>query len=273
MGFYSPQSLVADARRHGVRVFGPDVNASLAHAGLEVFEGEQAVRIGLGSIRAIGASVAEALVEERERGGPFQDLADVGARLRLTTPQVEALATAGAFGGFGVERREALWAAGAVANMRPNRLPGLVVGTAAPQLPGMDEIELAVADVWATGLSPDSFPTQFVRTRLEALGALPTAGLADLHPGTRILIGGAVTHRQRPATAGGVTFLNIEDETGMVNVVCSKGLWARYRRVALNSPALLVRGTVEIAEGVVSVLADRLQQLDLRIPSRSRDFR
>ncbi|HEX6343089.1 error-prone DNA polymerase [Umezawaea sp.] len=273
MGFYSPQSLVADARRHGVRVFGPDVNASLPHAGLELFEGKQAVRIGLASVRTIGQSAAEALVAERDRGGPFRDLVDVGARLRLTTPQVEALATAGAFGGFGVARREALWAAGAVANTRPDRLPGTVVGTTAPSLPGMDEIELAVADVWATGLSPDSFPTQFVRDRLTALGALPTNNLANLHPGTRVLIGGAVTHRQRPATAGGVTFLNVEDETGMVNVVCTTGLWAKYRRVALNSPALLVRGTVEIAEGVVSVLADRLQHLDLRIPSRSRDFR
>ncbi|WNV90781.1 error-prone DNA polymerase [Umezawaea sp. Da 62-37] len=273
MGFYSPQSLVADARRHGVRVFGPDVNASLPHANLEPHQGEQAVRIGLAAVRTVGKPVAEALVAERDRGGPFRDLQDFGARLRLTTPQVEALATAGAFGCFGVARREALWAAGAVAGMRPDRLPGTVVGTTAPTLPGMDEVELAVADVWATGLSPDSLPTQFIRDRLTALGALPTADLARVHPGSRILVGGAVTHRQRPATAGGVTFLNIEDETGMVNVVCSTGLWARYRRIARSSPALLVRGTVEIAEGAVSVLADRLQHLDLRVPSRSRDFR
>jgi error-prone DNA polymerase len=273
MGFYSPQSLVADARRHGVQVLGPDINASLPHANLEPVDGAQAVRIGLATVRGIGRPVAEAVVEERGRGGPFRDMVDVGARLRLTTPQVEALATAGAFGCFGVARREALWAAGAVAKMRPDRLPGTVVGTTAPALPGMDEIELAVADVWATGLSPDSFPTQFVRDRLTALGALPTSALADVVPGSRILIGGAVTHRQRPATAGGVTFLNIEDETGMVNVVCSTGLWARYRRVAQTSPALLVRGTVESAEGVISILADRLQHLDLRIPSRSRDFR
>jgi error-prone DNA polymerase len=88
-----------------------------------------------------------------------------------------------------------------------------------------------------------------------------------------VLIGGAVTHRQRPATAGGVTFLNLEDETGMVNVICTMGLWTRYRRIARNSAALLVRGTVENAEGVTSLHADRLEPLDLRIPSRSRDFR
>jgi error-prone DNA polymerase len=88
-----------------------------------------------------------------------------------------------------------------------------------------------------------------------------------------VLVGGAVTHRQRPATAGGVTFLNIEDETGMVNVICSPGLWARYRRVARASPALLVRGVLERVEGVINLQADQLLHLDMRIPSRSRDFR
>ncbi|HEU5108321.1 MAG TPA: error-prone DNA polymerase, partial [Micromonosporaceae bacterium] len=275
MGFYSPQSLVADARRHGVTVRGPDVNASLAHATLEpVTEGvaERAVRLGLGSVRTIGDPLAERIVAARGSEA-FRDMADLARRVQLTRAQVEALATAGAFGCFGVHRREALWAAGAVAGERPDRLPGTTVGTAAPPLPGMDEIELAVADVWATGLSPDSFPTQFVRERLNRLGALPAAELSTVEHGTRVLIGGAVTHRQRPATAGGVTFLNIEDETGMVNVVCTVGLWARYRRVARTSAALFVRGVVENVEGVVSILADRLEPLRLTIPSKSRDFR
>jgi error-prone DNA polymerase len=235
-------------------------------------DGEQAVRIGLAGVRTIGRGVAETVVAARA-AGPFEDMADFGARVHLATAQVEALATAGAFGCFGLDRRAALWAAGAVAKIRPDRLPGTAVGTEAPPLPGMDEVELAVADVWAMGLSPNSFPTQFVRDRLTGLGALTTADLAEVPNGTRVLIGGAVTHRQRPGTAGGVTFLNIEDETGMVNVVCTPGLWARYRRVARMSPALLVRGVVESAEGVVSIRAERLQQLDLRIPSRSRDFR
>lgn len=269
MGFYSPQSLVADARRHGVIVHGPCVNSSLPYASLEPFEGANAVRIGLEAVRGIGTADAERIVAAQ----PFRDMEDFGSRVQLTTAQVEALATAGAFTCFGLERREALWAAGAVAAIRPDRLPGTTVGVDAPSLPGMDDVELAVADVWATGLSPDSFPTQFVRSKLDAMGALPAAALSSVPRGTRVLIGGAVTHRQRPATAGGVTFLNIEDETGMVNVVCSQGLWARYRRVARSSGAMLVRGVVESAEGVVSLMADRLQHLDLRIPSRSRDFR
>jgi error-prone DNA polymerase len=230
------------------------------------------VRLGMGTVRNIGKKLADLIVEERQNG-PYTSMTDLARRIKLTTQQVEALSTAGAFGCFGITRRAALWSAGAVAGDRPDRLPGTTVSAEAPLLPGMDAVELAVADVWANGLSPDSFPTQFVREYLEKLGALPAAQLSKVDNGTRVLVGGAVTHRQRPATAGGVTFLNIEDETGMINVICTPGLWARYRRVARSSSAMLVRGVVESAEGVVSLLADRLQNLDLRIPSRSRDFR
>ncbi|AHD20635.1 DNA polymerase [Rhodococcus pyridinivorans SB3094] len=270
MGFYSPQSLVADARRHGVVVHGPDIAASLAHATLEN-EGKE-VRLGLATVRHIGDDLAERIVTERSAHGPYTSPADLAARVGLTTTQVEALATAGAFSSFGVTRREALWGVAPAAAQRPGRLPG--IGTVpTPALPGMSALELAAADVWATGISPDSYPTQFLRERLDELGVIPAAELWQVPDGTRILVGGAVTHRQRPATAAGVTFLNLEDETGMVNVVCSVGLWARYRTVAHTAPALLVRGRLQNAEGVVTLLADHLEAMDLRMPSRSRDFR
>ncbi|GAB3437059.1 error-prone DNA polymerase [Actinophytocola sediminis] len=275
MGFYSPQSLVADARRHGVTVLGPDVNASLATATLEkpAGAGDPVVRLGLGTVRTIGDAVAERLVAERAEHGGYRDMADVARRVGCTRAQLEALSTAGAFDCFGLDRRAALWAAGAVAGERPDRLPGTTVGAHAPALPGMSSLELAVADVWATGLSPNTFPTEFLRARLDELGVVPAAQLSTVDSGTRVLVGGAVTHRQRPATAGGVTFLNLEDETGMINVICSRGLWSRYSRIARNSSALLVRGMLERAEGVISLLADQLEPLDLRIPAKSRDFR
>lgn len=276
MGFYSPQSLIADARRHGVTVRGPDINASEVHADLEpAAEGapERAVRIGLVSVRSIGRDLAQRLVDERAAGGPFHSIADVAHRVGLSTAQAEALATAGAFEQLAPQRRQALWAAGAVAAERPDRLPGTAVGVAAPSLPGMSELEVAAADVWATGMSPDSFPTQFLRKHLDALGAVPAAGLHAIEDGSRVLVAGAVTHRQRPATAAGVTFLNLEDETGMVNVVCSPGLWTRYRRVIRSCPALLVRGRLQNAEGVVNVMAERTAPLDMRVASASRDFR
>lgn len=102
---------------------------------------------------------------------------------------------------------------------------------------------------------------------------LPAATLTGRADGERVLVAGAVTHRQRPATAGGVTFLNLEDETGMVNVICSPGFWIRYRSVVRSCPALVLRGRLQVAEGVVNVLAEHAAPLDVRVTSASRDFR
>ncbi len=271
MGFYSPQSLVADARRHGVVVHGPCVNASLAHATLENAGLE--VRLGLGAVRHVGDELAQRLVDERKTHGPFVSLLDLTGRLQLSVPQTEALATAGALGCFGVDRREALWAAGAAAGERADRLPGVGTSSHTPALPGMSALELAAADVWATGVSPDGYPTQFLRADLNALGVVPAGKLLGVRDGTRVLVAGAVTHRQRPATAQGVTFMNLEDETGMVNVLCSQGIWARNRRLAQTAPALVVRGIVQNASGAVTVVADGMRSIDLQVGSRSRDFR
>ncbi len=271
MGFYSPQSLVADARRHGVRVHGACVNASLAHATLE--NAGDDVRLGLGAVRHIGEELAQRLVAERDRGGPFESLVDLTGRVPLSVPQTEALATAGALNCFGISRREALWAAGAAAAERPDRLPGVGTSSHVPALPGMSALELAAADVWATGISPDSYPMQFLRADLDARGVVPAERLLSVPDGTRLLVAGAVTHRQRPATAQGVTFLNLEDETGMVNILCSPGVWSRYRKLAQTAPALVIRGIVQNASGAVTVVADRMDPIDMRVGSRSRDFR
>ena len=265
MGFWSPNTLVADARRHGVVVRGPDVNRSAATATLEA----GAVRLGLSYVRSLGEELAERVAE----GRPYASMADLVRRTGVGEGQVEALATAGAFGSLGLERRAALWAAGAVAQARADRLPGTAVGAEAPRLPGMSPVELGAADLWATGLSGDSHPVQFARERLDELGAVAADGLGAVPAGTRVLVGGVVTHRQRPATAGGTTFLNLEDETGLVNVICSRGVWARYRRVARSAAALLVRGRLERAEGVINVIADQIRPLPLPAATRSRDFR
>jgi error-prone DNA polymerase len=156
MGFYSPQSLVADVRRHDVTVHGPDANASLAHATLENAGTE--VRLGLGAVRHIGDDLAEKLVDERKANGPYASLLDLTNRLQLSVPQTEALATAGALGCFGMSRREALWAAGAAATQRPDRLPGVGSSSHIPALPGMSELELAAADVW-----PPASPRTVIR--------------------------------------------------------------------------------------------------------------
>ena len=98
--------------------------------------------------------------------------------------------------------------------------------------------------------------------------------LWEVEDGGKVTVGGVVTHRQRPATAEGITFVNLEDETGLVNVICSKGVWARYRRVARSAPALLVGGRLEKVDGVLNVVAERIEQLSLSMATtRSRDFR
>jgi error-prone DNA polymerase len=193
---------------------------------------------------------------------------------QLTLPQLEALATAGAFEAcFGLSRREALWQAGAVAQSSPDRLAGIVTGADAPTLPGMVPREVAVADLWATGVSVDGHPTKFVRERLTELGVVTAVGLRDVPADTRVLVAGVVTHRQRPATASGITFVNLEDETGFINVIVSKGCWARWRRTARSAPALLVSGRLERQEGVINIVAERLDPLPLGAPTASRDFR
>ncbi|MCL6537612.1 MAG: error-prone DNA polymerase [Acidothermus sp.] len=272
LGFYSPQSVVADARRHGVVVRRPCVNASAAKATLEpVEEGSHrwAVRLGLVSVKGIGAEVAQRIAANR----PYRDMADLAARCGLTAAQMEALAEAGACGCFGLSRREAVWVAGAVAAGGPDRLAGVVVGENPPQLPAMDEVETTLADLRATGITPEVYPTVHLRDRLTAMGVIPAAELRRTRSNSRVLVGGVVTHWQRPATARGTTFLNLEDETGMVNVICSIGVWVRYRRIARTAPALIVRGRLERADGVVNVIAEKLAPLPLGIRRASRDFR
>ena len=102
---------------------------------------------------------------------------------------------------------------------------------------------------------------------------IPADQLLSVPDGTRVLIAGAVTHLQRPGTAGGVTFMNLEDETGMVNVLCTPGAWARHRRLAQTASALLIRGQLQKATGAVTVIAERLGRITLNVASRSRDFR
>jgi error-prone DNA polymerase len=132
----------------------------------------------------------------------------------------------------------------------------------------------AIADLWATGVAPDGHPTRFLRPHLDTLGAIPADRLRDAPNETRVVVGGVVTHRQRPMTAGGTTFINLEDETGLINVICSKGCWTRFRRVARSATALVVRGRLERSpEGVVNIIAEHLEPLGVLGAVASRDFR
>ena len=275
MGFWSPHTLVQDARRHGVVVRTPDINASRAGAWLEPdaqSTGGLAVRLGIGSVRGIGDDLALRI----EAARPFNDTEDLVRRVPgISVKRLEALSTAGVFGeSFDVSRRTALWNAGAVAESSPDRLAG-VVTTSTPHLPGMQPVEEAVADLWATGVSPDGHPTTFLRASLRELGVVTAAELDALarNGATRVLVAGVVTHRQRPMTAKGTTFFSLEDETGLINVLCSRGCWVRHAEVLRRASALLVRGQVQYAEGVVNVIGEQFSELRVPIRMASRDFR
>ncbi|WP_022880711.1 error-prone DNA polymerase [Gryllotalpicola ginsengisoli] len=235
-------------------------------------DGRFAVRLGLAEVNGIGEAVAERIVAERS-AAPFTDLHDLARRVGLSAGQLEALAAAGAFESLGLTRREALWQAGSAARERRDYLPGTAVVVQPPLLPMLTPAEQVVYDLWATGVAPGDHPIRHVRERLQAAGVLSAVDLDTHETGRRVLIGGVVTHRQRPATAAGVTFLNLEDETGLVNVIVSVGVWQKYRRVAREAPAMIIRGILERSpEGVVSVVADRLDRLPLAAKTKSRDF-
>ena len=317
MGFYSPQSLVHDARRHDVEVLRPDLALSGATADLELAAGgtpgptgltacladgeraewvpgtpdptpehrrdtSYAVRLGLDAVRGISTEVAERIVAARA-DRPFVDQTDLSRRAGLDARQLEALATAGAFddafASGRLSRRQALWNAGWTEG--EEHLEGIRVAGPAPTLPDMDDVEITMADMWATGITPGGHPFEHLRDRLRAAGIRSVADTSVAEHGRRVHVAGLVTHRQRPGTAGGVTFLNLEDETGMLNVICTQGVWRRFRSVANSAAGMVVRGILEREDGVTNLVADRLDAIEsvhseagqaLSDRHRSRDF-
>ncbi|MCF2706191.1 error-prone DNA polymerase [Arcanobacterium haemolyticum] len=291
MGFYSPQSLVADARRHGVLVLPPDVNHSLVEAHVEPQEvrdyephklvhahADKAVRLGLSSIRGL-KKIGAKIVDERQNG-KFSSLPDLVQRCALSRDDIEKLAASGACASLGIDRREGIWAAEALHDRAATNglyiqptIPGTETVGVLPDLPPMTDAETTHTDIATTGISTSFYPTQHIRESLTSRGVLRISDLTELPVGIRVKVAGIVTHRQRPRTANGITFLSLEDETGLLNVVCSHGLWERYSDVARRSGALVVRGMVERGDGALNFVADALENLPMTIHLKSRDFR
>jgi error-prone DNA polymerase len=284
MGFYAPASLISDARRHSVLVRGIDINTSGVLATLEPAEGsagpapepaggvpvpgQPVIRLGLSEVRNLGTSVAEQIVA----GQPYAGLEDFARRTTVPAAALEALALGGAFSCFGLSRREALWAAGAAATIRPGQLPGTTLGMTAPPLPVMTAAEETFADLWATG-TYGTHPMEHIRELLDADGVLHCAALTTAPNGAQVAVGGLVTHRQQPGTARGVVFLSLEDESGMANIICPPTVWQRYRKIGVDASALIIYGKIERLDGAVSLLATRLKRLRVVAAARSRDFR
>ena len=297
MGFYSPNTLVQDALRHGVVVLGPDVNLSLEECTIEPHPSDEddfveyygmvwrrgrgpvddpirasvAARLGLAYVRNLGEAEARKILAARQVGGGFADLSDFAHRTGLPVDAMESLAVAGAFGSFGVSPRQGLWMAGALAGTGPERLP-LAAGLDPPPLAPMSDREAHQASLWATGVSV-RHPMHFARPALDRAGCVSIAEALDMRRNRpRIKVGGVVTHRQRPSTSRGVIFFNLEDETGLMNVVVQPEIWSRRHKTARRHPGLIVEGRLEYRDGVTNLVARDFVPIATD-PLRSRNFR
>ncbi len=328
MGFYSPATLVGDARRHDVTVLPPDVNVSRYECTAESIaraidlhgstsaaltasdaplrgsnasvsssarpslgtparavrtmvptteqRREIALRIGLNQVRGIGEKHRDMLEAERAKG-PYADLRDFVLRTGLAKDILESLAAVGAFGCFGLSRRDALWDVQRLGGLA--RAGGLerrmTVDEQTVALPAMLEQEEAAADFWGLGLSTRYQVIQFCRERLDAIRVRRAADLATLPHRLIIKVAGVVTSRQRPGTAKGFVFTTMEDETGLINVIIRPDIYKKYRAIAREEPAVIVEGVVQKQEGTINLLARKFWKLDLRELAEglsSRDF-
>jgi error-prone DNA polymerase len=265
MGFYPPDALVHEAQRRGIEVRPPDVNRSGVECSVE---DALAVRIGLGYITGLKEEDAWAAVEERERAGPYADLAGLASRSGATRDGLELLAWAGACREIGgrddLRRREDLWRLGVTRSGRSlgeaTQLSLPLPIPAAPSLPELDSWDRLVADYASTGIAIADHPMSLLRSGL-GQSVCSSAGLGRIRSGARVQIAGMVVARQRPATARGVVFMLLEDELGTINVVVPPPVYGRHRLAVRTAPFAEVSGSLERREGVMNVVASTVRTL------------
>jgi len=296
MGFYAPAQLVRDAREHGVEVRPVDVNLSDWDCTLEAcarssakaplnppspLAGEVcALRLGMRMLRGLPEGVAEKIVAARD-ANPFRSLEDLARRTGLVRAMLVRLVKADAVRSLALDRREGLWRALAEhprARELPlfDHLPEPAEHEPKASLPALTMYEEVLADYQTAGLSLRAHPMSFLRATLEPLRILRACDLATARTGRQVRVAGLVLVRQRPGTASGITFVTLEDETGVANLIIRPDVWQRYRPVAKNAAALMAQGRLERQGEVIHVLASKLVdlvELSQRVDSQSRDFR
>lgn len=265
MGFYAPAQLVQDARRHGVEVRPPDVQASEWDCTLEDGAASQpSLRLGLRMVNGLAEKEGRRIAASR----PYAAVAD----LQLDRRNLRALAAAGALESLAGHRRRAHWAAAGAARRAPLDAPG---AEALPQLERPPEGEEIIADYASLGLTLGRHPLALLRDRLEKHGILNARRLDDIPHGRPVQVAGLVTCRQRPDTASGVVFVTLEDETGCMNIVVWRHLVETQRRELLGARLMGVQGVVERDGAVVHVVARRLVDYSTLLgplSAPSRDF-
>ncbi len=275
MGFYPPDSLVHEAQRRGIKVAPVDANRSkvLCHVesprSEEDLRGGLAVRIGLGYVKGAKKEEMEALVAERERGGPYKGIAELASRAGAGLPSLERLAWAGALDGIPAgsegDRREALWRVGVTGAGRiaaaGTQLALPMEPPRPPELEPLGEWGRLIADYRSTGMTVAKHPLKLLRPRLDPK-LLRSSDLAETAHGATVEIAGMVTARQRPETANGVTFILLEDERGSVNLVVPPLVYDRHRTLVRAAPLLRACGRLERREGTVNLVVSVLAPLE-----------
>ncbi|HVX04000.1 MAG TPA: error-prone DNA polymerase, partial [Rhodanobacteraceae bacterium] len=276
MGFYSPDQLLQDARRHGIRVLPVDVRYSVWDCMLETPLGttRPAIRMGLRMIRGFPEDAANNLAAQRGQR-PFRDVPDLCARAKLDARQRALLADAGALRGLAGHRHRARWSIAGVESPTPLFAGAPAVAETAVALPLPTRAEDVRADYALTGTTLGPHPLTFLRALLTRRRCRRSAELKGCGNGAQVRTAGLVTLRQRPQTASGVIFMTLEDEDGMTNVVVWNDLAQRQRREMLESRLLAVEGKLESRHGVQHLIAERLHDWTAllgELDTRSRDF-
>ena len=268
MGFYHPSTLVKDAQRHGLRVLPVDINRSRDVCTLEDFQ----LRLGFNYVRGLRGQAAKAIV----RGQPFHNIDDLAARVpELKKEEFNQLASIGAFNSIqALHRRDALWKASRAARPVGDLL--LAVPELEPEAPlrQMTIEERLATDCTVTGMTVGKHPMAYRRSEMDQLRVTPAAGLPFVPNGRTVRVAGNVIVRQRPGTAKGITFMSLEDETGISNVVIKPDLFEQQRIAILTHPWVMVEGRMQNVDNVVHILAEDVSPLanPLEIGARSHDF-
>ena len=275
MGFYSLDALGRDAARHGIGLRLPDVNVSDVWCSVEkeAGSGEQgAVRVGLGFIRDWSVATATAVVEERERRGPYRSIGDFVRRTppALKRTAMENLVWVGGCDGFGLTRRELLWQVGLWlppkatrgGDGRGRRQLELALDHPHERLPfgGIATDERMLAEYAVLGFATSGHPLALVADALPA-ARVTSDGLTRCEHDAVVEVAGLVVVRQRPETAKGVVFVLLEDEAGMVNVIVRPDVFDRCRVAVRGEPFLWVKGKLAKDDGSVNVIAEEVRGL------------
>ncbi|HET7701315.1 MAG TPA: DNA polymerase III subunit alpha [Candidatus Limnocylindria bacterium] len=232
------------------------------------------VRLGFTSVKGLGEAEAKAIVAERERGGPFAGFDEFARRVGLKEEALRNLALVGAFDAFGEPRRALLWRARDAHRTSPafTRPVLALPTTAAPALPLLTERERVALDYRITGIPTGPQIMRFYREELDRRSVLPAIQLANGRHGALVRVAGAIVVKQHPETAKGHVFLSLEDETGMANVIIRPATYRRFKTVLDATAAVVVSGPLQLVDGVVSVLAARLDGLELFVEMKAREW-